>query len=155
IALIGITEMYQESGDEEQIEHYITQTEKVLRDSIAITPDPFSSVLLAQTLLSQNKKLDEAETLLLQARDAELEQRTETLLEANLGKIAIEHDDMQKALKHYQRAAEISPDFPGIWLEIGSIQHMLGQPEVAEQSLLRSIEQEPHLVYAYNELATI
>jgi tetratricopeptide (TPR) repeat protein len=104
----------------------------------------------------QNKQITEAEQLLQQVRAQQGIDPTEsTLAEAGLGAIAQSQDHFELALQHYQQAAEISSDFPGIWFSIGFMQRQLGQLEEAEESYLRSIEESPTETGAYVDLAAI
>ncbi|MBV9229497.1 MAG: tetratricopeptide repeat protein, partial [Chloroflexi bacterium] len=155
LALFSISEAYAEQDDEEQTTHFLTLAEQALRDSIAIDQAPFGYIMLAQTLIAQNKQIDEAESLLHQVQASHLEPKEETLVEEGLAKIARLQGENTEALRHYQRAAEISPDFPGVWFSIGSLQRELNQIDEAEQSFLRSLEMNPEQIEAYSELALI
>jgi len=155
LTLFSISEKYTENDDEEQAAHFLTLAEQALRDSIAIEQAPFGYIMLAQTLIAQDKQLDEAESLLHQAQALQLQPKEETLIEAGLARIAQARGENAKALSHYQRSAEISPDFPGVWFSIGSLQRELNQIDEAEQSFLHCIEMDPEQIDAYAELAFI
>ncbi len=150
-----IASQYEEEGDIEQTTHFIDLAEQRLREAITLTNEGRSKVLLAQVLMAQNKQFAEAESLLQQARTGELDSRLEALAEVSLAKIAQERGDNTTALNYYMEASTIQPDFPGLWLYIGHVQVEVGHFDDAEQSLLRSIEQDPETVDAYLELATI
>ena len=53
------------------------------------------------------------------------------------------------------RAAEIEPNFEGIWFKIGFIQRNLKRYEEAKATYLHAIEQEPKDIAAYSELCAI
>ncbi len=156
IAQINIARTYEENGDEERAMQFIVEAEKMLRDSLMVDSAPMSNILLAETLLIQNKQLDEAERLLQEVLKQEnIYEKEITLAEAALGKLVQGKRDYASALSHYQRAAEISPDFPGIWFSVGFMQRQLGQLEEAEESYRRSIDESPAETGAYVELAAI
>ncbi len=156
IAQINIARTYEENKDEERAMHFIVEAEKVLRDSLTIDDAPLSKILLAETLLIQEKDSTGTEQLLQDALGQEsIDEKETTLAEAALGKVLQGRRDFKNALQHYQRAAEINPDFPGIWFNIGLMQRQLGQLEEAEESYERSIDESPAETSAYVELAAI
>src|SRR6266496_1758707 len=156
IAQINIARSYEANDDEDRALNFIAEAEKTLRDSIAIDSAPMGNILLAETLLAQNKELDEAERLLQEVLQQEnIDAKETTLAEAGLGKLAQDRSEHENALSHYQRAAEISPDFPGIWFNVGFMQRQLGRLEEAEQNYQRSIDESPTETGAYAELAAL
>src|SRR6266487_774185 len=156
IAQINIARSYEENNDAERAMQFIAEAEKTLRDSIATESAPMGNILLAETLLAQNKELDEAERLLQEVLQQEnIDAKETTLAEAGLGKLAQDRSEHENALSHYQRAAEISPDFPGIWFNVGFMQRQLGRLEEAEQNYQRSIDESPTETGAYAELAAL
>ncbi|MBV9257941.1 MAG: tetratricopeptide repeat protein [Ktedonobacteraceae bacterium] len=156
VVQLNIAATYEENNDEERAHRFIEEVEKTLRTSIATDDAPMGSILLAQTLITQNKQLEEAEQLLQQVLTRqEIETTEATLAEAALGTIAQTRENLELALQHYQRAAEMSPDLPGIWFNIGLMQRRLGQLEEAEESYRRSIDESPTETGAYVDLAGI
>ncbi len=156
IAQLNIAATYEENNDEEHTNAFTIEAEKTLRASIDADDAAMGRILLAQTLITQNKHLDEAEQLLQQAlAQPEIDASIATLAEAGLGTVAQFAENFELALKHYQRAAEISSDLPGIWFNVGLMQRQLGQVEEAEKSYLRCIEESPTETGAYIDLAGI
>jgi len=156
IAQINIARTYEENKDAERAMQFIVEAEKVLRDSLTIDDAPLSKILLAETLLIQEKDSAATEQLLQEALGQEsIDEKEITLAEAALGKVLQGRRDFKNALQHYQQAAEINPDFPGIWFNIGFMQRQLGQLEEAEESYERSIDESPAETGAYVELAAI
>jgi tetratricopeptide (TPR) repeat protein len=156
IAQINIARTYEENKDEKRAMQFIVEAEKVLRDSLIIDDAPLSKILLAETLIIQEKDSAETEQFLQDALGQEsIDEKEVTLAEAALGKVLQGRRDFKNALQHYQRAAEINPDFPGIWFNIGFMQRQLGQLEEAEESYERSIDESPAETGAYVELAAI
>lgn len=151
---IAMAATYEENEDEEQTMRFTMEAENNLRTSIVADGAAIGYVLLAETLIAQEKQLDEAEQLLqLVLARADVDDKEATLAEAGMGHLAEGRDDKENALHHYQRAAAISPDLPGIWFTIGSVQGELGQIKEAEQSYLRSTKETPEETRAYGELA--
>ena len=156
IAQINIARTYEENKDEERAMQFIVEAEKVLRDSLTIDDAPLSKILLAETLLIQEKDSAGTEQLLQEALEQEnIDEKERSLAEAALGKVLQARRDFKNALQHYQRTAEVDPDFPGIWFNIGFMQRQLGQLEEAEESYERSIDESPAETGAYVELAAI
>src|SRR5260370_38356576 len=77
------------------------------------------------------------------------------MIEAELGNLAVDREELEEALRHYQRAAEIEPNFEGIWFKIGFIQRNLKRYEEAKETYLHAIEQEPKDMAPYSELYAI
>jgi tetratricopeptide (TPR) repeat protein len=144
-----------EDADKEQMQRFFGLSEQTLRSAIAIDDAPMSKILLANIFVAQNKQLDEAEELLHQAEGVATDTKEVSLLEAGLASIALERDDEETALRHYQRAAESSSDMPNVWYYVGSLQNRLHRIDEAIESFRRSIEQQPDLTAAYIELADI
>ncbi len=155
IVHFAMSEAYDEEEDEAQKVRFFEMAEKDLRASLDLKKTPFGAVMLAQTLIAQRKGFDEAEELLHQAQEFETAPRETTLIEVGLGLLAQHKEDYEQALLHYQHAAEISPDFPGIWFSIGQMQRQLGQYEAAEENFVRAIEENPELIEGYVNLASI
>ncbi len=156
VAQLNIATSYEENDDEENANRFMAEAEKALRDSIVADDAAMGRILLAQTLIAQNKQLDEAEQLLKQVlAQPEVDTTISTLAEAGLGTVAQFKEDFEQALKHYLRASEMSSDLPGIWFNVGLMQRQLGQLAEAEESYLRSIEESPTETGAYIDLAGI
>jgi tetratricopeptide (TPR) repeat protein len=144
-----------EIDNEDVYERHVTQAEQAFRESIAIERIPAKEVMLAQALIVQEKQQQEAEDLLKKALQEPMEQRTTTLANASLGLLSSYKGDAEQALSFYQKAAEITPDYPDIWRLIGQTQLALDQTDEAEQSFLRGIQEEPANAQTYNELGQL
>ncbi|MBE3560952.1 MAG: tetratricopeptide repeat protein [Ktedonobacteraceae bacterium] len=157
LAYLGLEESHQHKEEQGKAEHYHDQAEQKLREAIAINQAPAASILLAHALIERNtaQSLDEAGTVLQNVNRAELTSQQEATLETALGRLAEERGETEAALRHYQRTAELDENAPYIWANIGHIQTLLGQIDEAEQSLLRSIDQEEVPESAYVELALL
>lgn len=135
-------------------QHLLARAETTLQQAIDLEPNALSYTLLAELYLSQERN-DDAEVLLLKARETRPAGEEEAMIEAALGNIAMRRERMQEAIPHYQRVAEINPDFPGIWFNLGFAHRLLGNFEQAETSYQRAVQAEPGDIRPYSELIAI
>ncbi len=161
--LRGLASMYSSlkntadnNEDKERAKLFATLAEQAARDAIAADHAPLSYVLLAEILIEQGAqaRLDEAEAILHEAETRDPSREEQTLIELGLGNVAIDRNQVEEALTHFQRAADISPDYPGIWYNIGHVQSQLKQYAEAEQSLKRALEERKDL-HIFTELASV
>ncbi len=150
-----VSELYEEEEDEEQQQRFTELTETTLRDSISADQSPIGYMLLADFLIRQDRQMDEAEALLKRAQQSASEPQEIAGIEAGLAQIAQAKDDRDQALEHYLRVADLTPDFPHLWFQIGTLQRNLDKTSEAVISLQKSIESEPELIEAYIELSVI
>lgn len=151
-------EEYQEDEQgtvQEFTSRYLPLAEKALRDAIA-TDNAFSGyVLLAELLITQNKRIDEAKTLFEQAQELAKKPEEKAAVEVGKAQLARLENKPEEALEHYQSAAALAENIPGVWYNIGELQLSLKQQGAAEKSFLKSIEVDPTTTDAYADLATI
>ena len=156
VLLASLKDMYDEGDREERSEQFYKLAQQAMRDSIAIDNSPLGYALLAEMLIQngEEEEVDEAEQLLHEADKLDPSPAEATVIEASLGNIAMYRDQQDEGLRHFLRAAEISPDYPAIWYNIGHIQYSLERYEEAVESLKRAIETDDDL-RAYAELAAV
>jgi tetratricopeptide (TPR) repeat protein len=135
-------------------QHLLERAETALQQAIDLDHSALSYTLLAELYLSQERN-DEAEALLLKARDTRPAGGEETMIEAALGNLAMRRERMQEAIPHYQRVAELDPNFPSIWFNLGFAYRLLGNFEQAETSYQRAIQAESGDIRPYAELIAI
>lgn len=172
-----VAEMYEEPVDEEdyddddefeaaeqenqkQTRRFKELAEQTFRAALAVEDNPIENVVdnslgLVELLLGQNRQLDEAKELLQRVQTQTTDAPHLALIEKYLGDIAARNEDRQQALSHYQRVAEIEPDFHNIWALIGTTQMALGQPEQAIASFQKNIELTPENSKLYQALALL
>lgn len=157
LTLVQLNLAYNYSQDEEteKEQHFLTVAEATIREAITLDNSAQGLITLAQILVGQNKQLEEAEALLREAEQSSPDEYGSALIEVNWAKIAEGQDKKELALQHYQRAAEISPTFPKIWINIGFLQYDLEQYEEAIQSLKRSVETNPDDLEGYIGLGEV
>ncbi|HEX8475852.1 MAG TPA: carbohydrate binding domain-containing protein [Pyrinomonadaceae bacterium] len=53
-------------------------------------------------------------------------------------------EELQDALRHYERATSLSPNDYRLWMELGRVREQVGDTEGGERALRRSVEFAPH-----------
>jgi tetratricopeptide (TPR) repeat protein len=134
--------------------HLLKRAEETLREAISIDEDALSHMLLGELLISVGRH-SEAETELLIAKERPHTEEVEARIEAALGGIAMERDQMAEAITHYQRVSALDPHYHEIWFHLGFANRQLGQLDDAEQYYLRAIEVDPEDTRPYGELTMI
>jgi tetratricopeptide (TPR) repeat protein len=156
VLLASLKEMYDEGSQWDRSEQFYKLAQKALRDSIAADNAPLGYALLAEMLIQHGEEVEveEAEKVLHEAEELDPSPAEAAVIETSLGNIALYRNQQDEGLKHFLRAAEISPNYPAIWYNIGHIQYALERYEEAVDSLKRAIEVENDL-RAYGELAAV
>ncbi len=151
-----LTQAYNDMGRglSERAEKFLEHSEQTLREAVAIDNSALSHLLLAEMLLSQGRN-DEAETEYQQASMLPLNTREEAAIEAGFGNIAMRREQLAKALSHFQRVTELSPDYAGVWFNVGFAQRLLGHFDEALEAYRRAIRQEPGDIRPYAEMMAI
>lgn len=137
----------------EQATHYMELGEATLRETLS-THDPLSYLLVAELLVGQGKAED-AEKLLLEAREFAQEQDARAQIEFDLAHIAVNQQRFVDAQRYLERLAEIAPNYPSLWGMLGYVHKEQGNLAEAEIALKRSMEEDPAEVRAYAELGTL
>ncbi|GAC1636819.1 MAG: hypothetical protein NVS4B9_29990 [Ktedonobacteraceae bacterium] len=152
-AVIAASSHEDDEHDEE--ERFIALAEATLRSAITDGTNPKGEIFLANMLVQQDRNLDEAESLLLHAKESTADVDSFFSIDLGLAEIAMTRDNKQAALDYYQHAAGINPKDEEIWFRVGYLQSQLDRYPEAIVSLQRSIEIAPDLTEAYSELAGI
>lgn len=139
----ALSQQYSEEGDEERAERYLELAEEALRESLAAESSASAHISLAELLIDKDGYLDEAEDHLLQAKAMIGESSDEAHIEMHLGEIAMEREQYEEALRHYQRVAGLEPEHTDTWVDLAKVHEMLGQFEEAEADYRHAIELEP------------
>lgn len=143
-----------EQEDDARSEHFMELAEKTLLDSLAIEDHFDAHIELAEVYLAGEDRLDDAEKHLLQAQKLTTKPDDEAHIEMHLGEIAMDREEYQEALKHYQRRTELDPTNAEAWFAIGEAHEELGNAEEAETNYHRAIELDPNDVTSYAALST-
>lgn len=150
---VALAERFGSLGLNEQAKHFMELGEATLRDTLS-THDPLSYVLVAELLVSQGKEED-AEKLLLEAREFAQERDAQAQIEFDLAHIAINQERFAEAQRYLERLAEISPNYPSLWAMLGYAHREQGNFAEAEIAFKRSMEEDPTEVRAYAELGML
>jgi tetratricopeptide (TPR) repeat protein len=145
-----IAEVYQklsaeflENDDDERSTLFDELTEGALLESLKIENSLQGHMALAELLLEDDDRLDDARHHLLQAKSMNYDQGEEAHIEIHLGQIATAKEEYAEALTHYQRALQLRPEVSTTWYELGTLYKDYGQVEKAIASYEHAIELEP------------
>jgi tetratricopeptide (TPR) repeat protein len=152
---VELSEKYLEQDDDERAERFQELAEKTLRESLDIEDSFVAHISLAELLIDENERLDEAEEHLHRARALTSDASDEAHIELHLGEIAMEREQYEQALSHYQRIAEIEPDSPDSWSNIAQAYKKLENFAEAEANYRRAIELQPDDADLYYALSTM
>lgn len=146
---------YDEQGMLERSEQFARLVEKLLHEAIDQYHNFTAYILLANLLIDEGNRLNDAEKLLKDAQPFAEDETQQAQIEAGLGNLAETRGDARTALQHYQKAARLHPELPDIWNHIGDVQSKQGNLTEAEKSYLQAIQVNADEAYPYVELATI
>jgi tetratricopeptide (TPR) repeat protein len=152
----SLSEYYAERGMTERQQLFASLAVASVRESLTIEDTIAGYGMLAEILMGQGDDgLTEAEALINKAKPMASTPTEEAVFEYDLGNIALQREQFEVALRHYEQVANIDPNFQGIWFRIGYIQRNLRQFEDAKLSYERAIEVEPQNMMPYSELCAI
>jgi len=134
---------YIEEEDDEQADFFQERAEESLRQSLTIEDSAAAHISLAELLLEDDERLDEAEEHLNQAKALNSDPDEEAHIELHLGQIAMEREQYDQALSHYQRVTEIQPDNAENWSSLAEAYTKLGDISEAEANYRHAIELQP------------
>ena len=145
---------YENADLSERAERFFELAEKTLQEAQKERASTMTYLLLAELHVTQGE-FAEAETYLHEALENDPTPDELAQIENDLAGISIERDQYAEALRHFQRVAEISPNFPSIWYNIGHTHNLLKNTAEAEIYLRRAIDEEPENLNAFSELASL
>jgi tetratricopeptide (TPR) repeat protein len=144
-----------ENDDHELEDRYMKLVEPTARQAVAADETPQNLILLASILVQEEDRLDEAESLLRQAEKGPLSQDDSIEVETGLAEIAMQRDNAEIALHHYQNLAHLTPDDAQVWFRIGYVQDQLHHFKEALEALQHSIKLSPTLTESYKGMAEV
>ena len=142
-----------EEEEDEAVEEYRELAEANIRESLALDNNYLGHLLLAELLKDDHERLDEAEDHLNQAKASNTNEDIEFAIEHNLGEIAMNQEQYDKALQHFQRVAEYDPTDAEAWYEMAEAHNLLENIEEAETNYKRAIELQPDSIDYYSALS--
>jgi Flp pilus assembly protein TadD len=132
----------------------LEKAEQALRQALAAEPLALGHILLAELFLSQNRHY-EAEIELADAQKLQPTEQDALPIAAGLGNIAMRRDQYAEAIPHFEKVAELNPQHPGIWFNLGFANRLLDNLEAAEQYYQKAVAQEPQDARPYAELVAL
>ncbi len=155
VTQISQADYFSERKLEERARHFDALAEANIRESLTLLDDIAGHAMLAELLMRDDDHLDEAEEQLYKAKEFTPSSSEEAMIENYLANIAVQRIDLEKALRHFQRVAEIDPNFENVWFNIGFMQRNLKRFQEAKTTYLQAIEREPQNMPPYSELCAI
>ena len=149
-----LSNKYFDIGYEERGERFIELAKEALQESLAIEDSWEAHISLAEFLI-EDDLLDEAEEHLLHAKAMITEASDEAHIEMHLGEIATGRELYEEALGHYQRVAELEPNYTDSWVDLAKAYELLDNLEEAEAHYRHAIELDPgdeDLYYALSKM---
>jgi Tfp pilus assembly protein PilF len=134
--------------------HFLAQAETTLQEAIQIDDSLMNHILLAELFISTQRN-EEAEAELHKAQNMHPGTEEEVAIEAGLGNIAMRRERYSEAIPHFQRVANLQPQSPGIWFNLGFAHRLLGQFPEAENYYKQAVQREPQDTRVYTELIAI
>jgi tetratricopeptide (TPR) repeat protein len=150
---LAMADRFESLGRDEKAAHLAELSEALLRDTLQ-AQDALSYLLLAELLTGQERE-EEAEQLLLQAREFAQVREMQAQIEFALAQLAINQQRFAQAQSYLERLAEIMPDYPSLWTMLGSMHREQGNLAEAEVALRRSMDDDPAEERAYVELGAL
>jgi tetratricopeptide (TPR) repeat protein len=144
-----------EDDEHDEEERFVNLAKTTLRNAITGGTNPKGEILLANMLIQDDENQDEAETLLLHAKESVADNDSFFSIDMGLAEIAMSRDNKEAALNYYLHASSLNPEDEEIWFRVGYLQSQLDRYPDAVLSLQRSIALAPELTEAYTELAGI
>jgi tetratricopeptide (TPR) repeat protein len=138
----------------ERRERLLARAESSLREAISVEDIALSHTLYAELLLNQERN-DEAEVELRKAQEKSPSPAEEAAIESGLGNIAMRGEHFNEAIAHFQRVAEINPEYPSIWFNMGFAYRLLGDLAAAQENYQRGLQLQPDDERIYAELIAI
>ncbi|HEX4203169.1 MAG TPA: tetratricopeptide repeat protein [Ktedonobacteraceae bacterium] len=145
---------YEDPELQERQQQILARAEKALQDALEDDHSALGYVLLAELYLSQGRN-DDAEAQLTKAKAGAPSPDEEATIEAGLGNIAMRLEQIPEAIPHFERAAEINAEYPGIWFSLGFANRLLGKLSQAEIYYQRAVANAPDDERSFSELIAI
>lgn len=148
-----LSQKYYEEQDEERAEECVETAKEALRESLAIEDTYEAHMSLAEFLIEPDEEYDEAEDQLLQAKALATKPDEEAHISLHLGEIAMEREQYDQAVFHYQRVLDHEPNAAESWIDLADAYEALENYEEAEASYRRAIALEPANEDLYYDLS--
>lgn len=150
-----LSEKYFELEDDERGERFLELAEQALIESLSIEDNFDVRISLAEILIEQDERLDEAEEHLQRASTFTTDPADVAHIELHLGEIATAREQHEEAVQHYQRVVELQPDLADSWADLAAAYEKLDNLEEAETNYRHAIQLDPQNEDLYYALSTM
>ena len=140
---IRLSAKFFDEGDDERGERFQELAEENLRESLAVDDRFEAHISLAEILIDEEERLDEAADHLRQAKALITDPADDAHIEMHLGEIAFKQKRYEDALDHYQHVADFYPDSAESWASLAVTNRMLKNYKEAEANYKHAMELEP------------
>jgi tetratricopeptide (TPR) repeat protein len=144
---------YYELKDDERGKRFLELAEQALIESLSIADNFDVRISLAEILIEEDERLDEAEEHLQRASTFTTEPEEVAHIELHRGEIATAREQHEEAVQHYQRVVELQPDLADSWADLATAYEKLDNLEEAEANFRHALQLDPHNVDLYYALS--
>lgn len=148
---IQLSENLFDEEEDAPAERYEQLAAENLRASLAIENSYMGHLLLGQLLKDDHP--GEAEDHLNQAKAMTTDAFVQLAVEKDLGDIAMDREQYDEALQHFNRVAELDPDRGEAWYDIAETYNLLENVEEAANNYRHAIQLEPDNIDYYSALS--
>jgi tetratricopeptide (TPR) repeat protein len=142
-AQIKLSDKFFDEEDDERAERFQELAEENLRESLAVDDRFETHITLAELLIDEEERLDEAVGYLQRAKTQVTDPADDAHIEMHLGEIAFKQERYEDALDHYQHVADFYSDSAESWSSLAVTYKMLENYEEAEANYRHAIKLEP------------
>ncbi|HLX41572.1 MAG TPA: tetratricopeptide repeat protein, partial [Ktedonobacteraceae bacterium] len=146
---------FYEFEDDERGKRFLELAEQSLIESLSIEDNFDVRISLAEILIKEDERLDEAEEHLHQASTFTTDPEEVAHIELHLGEIATARKQYEEAIEHYQRTVELQPEIADTWADLAAAYQNLDNIEEAEANYRHAIQLEPQNEDLYYALSTM
>ena len=148
---IQLSENLSDEEEDDASERYKQLAEENLHASLAIENSYMVHLLLGQLL--KDDRPGEAEDHLNQAQAMTTDAFVQLAVEKDLGDIAMDREQYDEALQHFNRVAELEPGSGEVWYDIAETYNLLENVEEAANNYRHAIQLEPDNTDYYSALS--
>jgi len=154
VSQADLSEQYKQDDMDEPAEHFFELALDNLQKSIAVNNTALAHIILAELLMAKERTEEAVDELQL-AKTLASNRDEEAQIEADLATIAMVGEHYDEAIEHYNRVAEINPNYNGVLINIGLAYRRQEKYDEAIAYYQRALEAYPNEIPIYAELGTI
>ncbi len=154
VSQADLSEQYKQDKMVVLAEHFFEMALDNLQKAIVVKNTALAHIILAEMYMTRDRK-EEAIAELELARTLSDTRDEEAQIEADLATMAMVDEQYDEAIEHYNRVAEINPNYNGVLINLGLAYRRQENYDEAIAYYQRALEAYPHEVPIYAELGTI